>query len=362
MRKWRDGKRVAQGAVEHDKEGKARIALGRLAAGAYRIRYRTKDVYGTTSAISEQFVAAGEKTPLALPALMKTEKRSVSVGETARVLALSGLADQRMVLDISRGGKLLERKVLESGSDRSVVEIPITENHRGGLAISMWAVRDHQLMRFNDTILVPWDNKKVNVSFVTFRDRLKPGATETFRVKVTGPAKSDQAIAAAELLAYMYDRSLDAFVPHSPSSPLSLFPDLSMQPGFSSSLIEAETFGLESKGFDPIADAKFPTDNRLRSLIGRRASRFANVLAAVGHGCGAFGILSGSFDRSARDGGYERQRRAKKKVSATVPVKTSGRVKSKRVLGVPRVARQERAPQASEKREGLRSDFAETAF
>jgi uncharacterized protein YfaS (alpha-2-macroglobulin family) len=74
------------------------------------------------------------------------------------------------------------------------------------------------------TIFVPWDDKELEVRFATFRDRLRPGQRETWTVKVAGPEGARIENAAAELLAYMYDRSLDAFVPHNPARPLSLYP------------------------------------------------------------------------------------------------------------------------------------------
>ena len=77
---------------------------------------------------------------------------------------------------------------MHAGADPSLVEIPITEQDRGGLGVTMTLVRDNQFVTLQNSLMVPWDNKELKVEFSTFRDRLRPGQMESWRVKVTGPA------------------------------------------------------------------------------------------------------------------------------------------------------------------------------
>jgi uncharacterized protein YfaS (alpha-2-macroglobulin family) len=97
--------------------------------------------------------------------------------------------------------------------------------------------------------MVPWDNKQLKVEFSTFRDRLRPGTEEKWSVKVTGPAGRDVAVPAAELLAYMYDRSLDAFVPHSPANPMNLYPYRARSIQARANLMQANLLWMDSRGF-----------------------------------------------------------------------------------------------------------------
>ncbi|MCB0508017.1 MAG: alpha-2-macroglobulin, partial [Bacteroidetes bacterium] len=60
-------------------------------------------------------------------------------------------------------------------------------------------------------INVPYKSKQLNVEWLTFRDKLLPGAKEQWKLKISGPDKEK---VSAELLATMYDASLDAFLPH----------------------------------------------------------------------------------------------------------------------------------------------------
>ena len=182
------------------------------------------DDFGAVFEMPMEFLVGGKKTPLALPAVLAVESVSVPVGETARFLVTSGLPDQTLFFDIYSAGRRVERRELSSDRAPALVEIPVAEKDRGGFSVKLSALRDHQWMTLSQSVIVPWDDKRLKVSFSTFRDMLRPGARETWRVKVEAPKGSRSEEKAAELLAYMYDRSLDAFVGHSPPDPLSTYP------------------------------------------------------------------------------------------------------------------------------------------
>ena len=61
-------------------------------------------------------------------------------------------------------------------------------------------------------INLPWDNKDLKVELITERDKVLPGSKEEWKLKISGPGKDKLT---AEMLATMYDASLDQFVPHS---------------------------------------------------------------------------------------------------------------------------------------------------
>jgi alpha-2-macroglobulin len=246
---WEDGTSQESGAISHDEKGKGEIVVRHLPPGAYRLIYETVDDFGGKSEMKKDFVVAASSMKLPLPAMLSIENPSVKVGETARVLVHSGLKNQLMVFEIYRNGKRVQRKEMLSGKDPSVVQIPITEDDRGGLGISLALLRDNQFVQIQSSLFVPWDNKELRVEFSTFRDRLKPGNTENWSVKVTGPAGKNVAVPAAELLAYMYDRSLDAFVPHSPADPLSLYPRRDRSVQAQSNLGASHPIWLQSDGF-----------------------------------------------------------------------------------------------------------------
>ncbi len=224
---WSEGVEVAGGELGHGEDGSAEIALPGLESGAYRIVYATRDDFGSEFTTSADFVVAGEKrTDLALPAVLTFDRSSAAVGETARLFVYTGLKAQEMVLEIFRDGQRIERR--EIGAGRSgVVDFPVTAADRGGFGVDLILVRDHQVIRQTERLFVPWDDRRLELDFATFRDRMRPGTRETFTVTVRSHDDGAVDAATAELLAYMYDRSLDIFAPHTPPDVLSLYPDRS---------------------------------------------------------------------------------------------------------------------------------------
>ncbi len=227
LSQWQEGGASAARTVSHDDRGMAELDLGALAAGAYRLTYRTRDDFGAICETWKDLVVVESGAqPIGLPALLVVEKPTVSVGDTARILVQSGLLDQQMVLEIHRQGLRTQRRELSSAAGVQVIEIPIDGKQRGGLGVRLTAVRDHQLMTFTETIFVPWEDRQLQLRFSSFRDLLRPGQRETWRLEVEDWRGEALAKGAAELLAYMYDRSLDIFAPHQPPDVVSRYPTL----------------------------------------------------------------------------------------------------------------------------------------
>ncbi|MBF5041263.1 hypothetical protein FGE12_02615 [Aggregicoccus sp. 17bor-14] len=224
LRRWAAGKELAHGDVTHDAQGVATLELPTLPSGAYRLTYETKDAFGARFTVSREYLVAGKDAGVGLPALMQLERTALKVGDRARVLALSGFEGQPLFLEVMQAGRVVERRTVLGKAGQPLVELPVTEALRGGFTVSVTAVRDYQAMRFSETVLVPYDDKELKVEFATFRDKLRPGSKETWRVTVRGPDGAKVGAGAAELLAYMYDQSLDLFAQHSPPSPLAYYP------------------------------------------------------------------------------------------------------------------------------------------
>jgi hypothetical protein len=226
---WKGGEPLARGGAAHGKDGRAEIPLPKLAPGAYRLVYETVDEFGTPVEARRELIVAGPKTPLELPAILKVDRSEARPGGVIRLLAHSGLPDQPLFLEIYSRGNLRERRALRSGSDPSVLEIPVRPEDRGGLGFKLLGVRDHQLLGQTAQVFIPWDDRELSIELSTFRDKLRPGARETWTVTVKTPGGAPEGqtaeAAAAEILASMYDRSLDLFQEHRPADLLSLFPD-----------------------------------------------------------------------------------------------------------------------------------------
>ncbi|HEY8206363.1 MAG TPA: MG2 domain-containing protein, partial [Myxococcaceae bacterium] len=232
---WPEGAEVAEANVTHDAQGLAHVAYPSLVAGAYRLTYETTDSFGARYTASRDFIVAGSRAAPAVSIALLAERSSVKVGETARFLAGTGLPAQSMLLEVHRGDERVLRRTLLSGQDAPLIELPVTDADRGGFTVSLTLVRDHQWMHATQTIHVPRDDKALQVELTTFRDLVRPGAKERFQVKISGP-EGAVAAGAAEVLAYMYDRSLDFFAPHAPPSLEAIYPERGGRPYLRSSL------------------------------------------------------------------------------------------------------------------------------
>lgn len=237
---WVAGAEVAHGELSHGEDGEAEIALPPLRPGAYRLIYSTVDEFGESAEARRELIVAarpdayeapGAGGRIALPALLRAERTTVRVGESAHLLVHSGFPGQEMLLEVWQSGRLRERRRLVAAESPTRIDRRLTAADRGGLLFRLFVLRDHQAIEQEVAIAVPWDDKRVEVELSTFRDRIRPGERETWRVTVREPKGTDAGddsrapVAAAELLASMYDRSLDAFVEYRPPAPLDLFPN-----------------------------------------------------------------------------------------------------------------------------------------
>lgn len=213
---------AASGESRHDAKGEARIELAKgLPGGLYRLTLEARDEFGKMLTVSKPFLVVSEKTEFAFPLLFLARKTAYRPGETARVFLASSVPGLVAEWTVARSGEVRKR---ESRPARAAfLEIPVTDTDRGGFTLTVTSVADHQLLAATRDVEVPWENKELKVEFATFRDRLAPGAKETFRVTVAS-VDPRAPVAGAELLASMYDRSLDFFRrPHFPE-PRALYP------------------------------------------------------------------------------------------------------------------------------------------
>jgi uncharacterized protein YfaS (alpha-2-macroglobulin family) len=268
MRGWPDGSEVSRGALVHNEKGEADLTLPALPAGLYRVKYETKDAFGAGYEMSKEILVAGSTLQLPLPLLFLVQKASVPVGGVARFLALSGFEGQDLRLERFKNAKKTDGRTVQAGTESPLIEVPVTEYDRGGFLFSAATLRDHQYLEFSRTVFVPWDNKELKIEFSTFRDRLQPGQKERWAIKVSSPDQSRTPAAAAEVLAYMYDRSLDAFGPHHPPFLLALWPSYLQRPFGRVSLSLAGAIWVETRGFAKLPEYPALRPDSLKALDG----------------------------------------------------------------------------------------------
>lgn len=266
---WAVALEKTHGTIEHGEDGRAKLTVPPLKPGAYRLIYTSEDAFGTLYETQKNFlIADSSDTRVLLPAFLGAEQPTVKVGGTARLFVHSGFPGQVMVLEVNRQGKRIDRKVIRAGRDQEIIEIPIDSELRGGFGVTLTLLRDHQLITQNTHVFVPWDDRKLKLEFATFRDRLRPGQQETFRVTVRGSDSETLDQDAAEVLASMYDRSLDLFAPYNPPTVDHLYPSLVAFASPNSTLGTARAAWQDENGFVVIPPGPSLGSDSLRMLDG----------------------------------------------------------------------------------------------
>ena len=117
-----------------------------------------------------------------------------------------------IVYSIIAGNKLLEKGAWELGD--SIVTLPFTykEEYASGIVLNYSFVKQGKCYTRMMSIARPLPEKKLNIAWKTFRNRLTPGQKEEWTLKITTP---DDKPAKAQLMSVLYDKSLDQIAPHS---------------------------------------------------------------------------------------------------------------------------------------------------
>ncbi|MEI3020897.1 MAG: alpha-2-macroglobulin family protein [Prevotellaceae bacterium] len=142
----------------------------------------------------------------------QTAKTFPSDGKPVYIQVGSSENGAHIVYSIIAGNKLLEKGAWELGD--SIVTLPFTykEEYASGIVLNYSFVKQGKCYTRMMSIARPLPEKKLNIAWKTFRNRLTPGQKEEWTLKITTP---DGKPAKAQLMSVLYDKSLDQIAPHS---------------------------------------------------------------------------------------------------------------------------------------------------
>src|SRR5262249_43754672 len=133
-------------------------------------------------------------------------------GEEFTAVWGSGYQQAQALVEIESRGKLLQRFWTKPAQTQVLIRQKVTEAMRGGFQVRVTMVHENRAYLESHRVEVPWSNKELKVRWERFTSKLEPGQKVTWTAIVTGP---DAKKAAAEMVATLYDESLDAYRPHS---------------------------------------------------------------------------------------------------------------------------------------------------
>jgi uncharacterized protein YfaS (alpha-2-macroglobulin family) len=179
-------------------------------AGTYKVTFQTQDAYGETIEIIKFFTLYdldSKQLPMAGTQFSVLEKSVFEPNDRAEIYL--GTAETRLpvLVELERDGKIVESR-WTTLQKMEKIDLTITEKDRGNVFYHFNSVKNGRSYHEVRTLEVPWTNKELNFEYLTFRDKLAPGQEETWKIKVTGKNKDKFA---AEMVAAMYDASLDKF-------------------------------------------------------------------------------------------------------------------------------------------------------
>ena len=183
--------------------------------GKYVAEVKAKDKNGEEASEKFYFTAysTGESTmPYSMFSNFIEKKGTYEVGETAELLFGTSLSDTRVLYEVNGADGLIKREWLTISKGQRLLELGVKEEFRGGIGCNFVFVKENRIVTEERYIGVPYTNKMLDISFETFRDKLKPGDKEEWKIKIKGK-NGDKAM--AEMVATMYDASIDAIKDHS---------------------------------------------------------------------------------------------------------------------------------------------------
>jgi len=129
-------------------------------------------------------------------------------GEKASFLIGSSIKNLRVLYEIEVKDEIKKIEWININEEKKLIEIPIIEDYRGNIFVHLTMVKNNRVFKHKQSIIVPFSNKKLDVTFQSFRNKLLPGQKEEWILKIKG-SKGENV--ASEMLATLYDASLDAF-------------------------------------------------------------------------------------------------------------------------------------------------------
>ncbi len=211
---WAKGAEVFKTSMNTGTQTKFLPNIATWQPGVYSVEMTAKDRFGQEVKSLQYVTVFGEKDKsIPLPEYLWTKLLTPTVEPGGKLRFLIGTAakDMRVLYEVVQGDKIIKQDWLKLSKEQKVMEFPVTEANRGGLSVRFTTIKDGRFYGDNFQVTVPYPSKDLSLSFETFRDKLTPGAEEQWKITIKGP-KGEKV--AAELLASMYDASLDAFVKH----------------------------------------------------------------------------------------------------------------------------------------------------
>ncbi|MCY7358583.1 MAG: alpha-2-macroglobulin, partial [Rudanella sp.] len=187
------------------------VLLRDLAPGEYVAETTVTDLTGEKATQRQFFSVVDERTASQRPdSWVRATKTELEPGAEA-IFFVGNTQPGWVLMTVEEKNQPSHSEWVKTDGTPKRVAIPVTEKQRGGFVVEFAVVQQGRLLTETRPIQVPFTNKKLTIETLTFRDKLKPGQADEWIIRISGPDK-DKVV--AEMVAALYDASLDEFVPH----------------------------------------------------------------------------------------------------------------------------------------------------
>ncbi len=182
--------------------------------GMYKLTMQSKDKFGEKITETFYFTLYNPKSknlPYTMADWSELSKTSGEPGENIDIAIGSAFSNAHVLYELECDHKIVETKWLDLSNEQNILSIRLKEEYRGNIGVHWCFINNNRLYNHDQTIQVPYTNKMLDIGFETFRDKLQPGENEKWKIKIKGKNGDN---VAAEMVATLYDASLDAIVPN----------------------------------------------------------------------------------------------------------------------------------------------------
>ena len=213
---WKKGKLVLEQNFDTSKSKTLELGnIKKWESGQYVIVLESKDKFGQlvkdevkTSLFSDNDNTLADHQLFSVT----TDKSNYKTSENVILTFGSAAENITITVDIEKNQKIINTYIIPLSNNKKTIAIPVNKDDVGGFAVHYSCAVYNTFQSGTELISVPYPKTDLEIETTTFRDKLQPGTDETWSFKVKGP-KGDKV--SAELLASMYDASLDQFALHS---------------------------------------------------------------------------------------------------------------------------------------------------
>lgn len=218
---WERGEKVYEKKDSAKVSGEWSVVSGQWSPGWYLIEAVTTDKDGKEVKNQTYVQLTDAAGKLSSPEYVWQLPTTVTVEPgTVANISFGSSADSVHLIQMNGTNEKEKQRYYQLNNEKKQLDIPVTEEQRGGFGYAYTFVKHNRFYSFTRFVNVPWTNKELKITYETFRDKTLPGSEEQWKIKISG-YKGDKI--AAEMLASMYDASLDQFKPHQWNKP-DLFP------------------------------------------------------------------------------------------------------------------------------------------